>query len=82
VSWSDASAGTRPSAAPARLTPFLERDAERASLRVLVDDAVEGHGKLALIAGEPGVGKSRLTAEIGDEAQAHGMRVLTGHCVT
>ena len=81
VSWSDTSAGTRPSAAPARLTPFLERDAERASLRVLVDDAVEGHGKLALIAGEPGVGKSRLAAEIGDEAQAHGMRVLTGHCV-
>ena len=36
---------------------------------------------LALIAGEPGVGKSRLVAEIGDEAQARGMRVLTGHCV-
>ena len=81
VSWSDTSAGTRPSAAPARLTPFLERDAERASLRGLVDDAVGGHGKLALIAGEPGVGKSRLVAEIGDEAQARGTRVLTGHCV-
>ena len=81
VSWSDTSASTRPSAVPARLTPFVARDAERASLRRLVDDALAGHGGLALVVGEPGVGKSRLVAEIGEEAQAHGMRVLTGHCV-
>lgn len=81
LSWSDTSASTRPGPALVRLTPFLERDVERASLRVLVDNAVDGQGKLALVAGEPGVGKSRLVAEIGDEAQAHGMRVLTGHCL-
>ena len=81
VSWNDTSSGTRPGAMPARLTPFVARDAERASLRRLVDDAVVGHGGLALVVGEPGVGKSRLVAEIGEEAQAHGMRVLTGHCV-
>jgi predicted ATPase len=50
-------------------------------LRRLVDDALVGRGRLALVAGEAGVGKSRLVAEIGDEAQARGMRVLTGHCV-
>ena len=81
VSWSDTSSGARPSAVPARLTPFVARDTERASLRRLVDDALVGHGGLALVLGEPGVGKSRLVAEIGDEAQARGMRVLTGHCV-
>ena len=81
VSWSDTSAAARPSAVPASRTPFIERDAERASLRRLVDDALVGRGGLALVLGEPGVGKSRLVAEIGDEAQAHGMRVLTGHCV-
>ncbi len=81
MSWNDTSAGVRPSAVPARLTPFVEREAERASLRRLVDDALVGHGRLALVAGEPGVGKSRLVAEIGDVAQARGMRVLTGHCV-
>jgi class 3 adenylate cyclase/tetratricopeptide (TPR) repeat protein len=80
VSWSDTSAGTRPSTAPSGLTPFVERDTERASLRRLVDDSLGGHGRLALVAGEPGVGKSRLVAEIGDEARARGMRVLTGHC--
>ena len=81
VSWNHTSAAARSSAMPSRLTPFVARDAERASLRRLVDDALVGHGGLALVLGEPGVGKSRLVAEIGDEAQARGMRVLTGHCV-
>jgi class 3 adenylate cyclase/tetratricopeptide (TPR) repeat protein len=81
VSWNHTTASAWPSAVPARLTPFLARDAERASLRRLVDDALMGNGGLALVVGEPGVGKSRLVAEIGDEAQAHGMRVFTGHCV-
>ncbi len=82
VSWNDAPVGVeRPSAVPAQLTPYVGRDAERARLRRLVDDTLVGHGRLALVAGEPGVGKSRLVAEIGDVAQARGMRVLTGHCV-
>jgi class 3 adenylate cyclase/tetratricopeptide (TPR) repeat protein len=81
VSWNDTSAGVRPSAVPGPLTPFLERDAERASLRRLLDDVRTGHGRLGLVAGEAGVGKSRLVAEIGDEAEARGIRVLTGHCV-
>ena len=81
VSWSDAPASARTTAVSTRLTPFVERDAERASLSRLVEDALSGHGRLALVAGEPGVGKSRLVAEIGDEAQARGMRVLAGHCV-
>ena len=74
VSWNDTSAAARTSAVSALLTPFVERDAERAILRRLIDEALAGHGRLALVAGEPGVGKSRLVAEIGDEAQARGMR--------
>ena len=81
VSWNDTSAGVRPSAVPAPLTPFVERNAERASLRRLLDDTRAGHGGLGLVAGEAGVGKSRLVAEIGDEAEARGIRVLSGHCV-
>src|SRR4029450_5778620 len=46
-----------------------------------LNDTLVGHGKLALVAGEPGVGKSRLVTEIGNEAQARGTRVLTGDCV-
>ncbi len=80
VSWSDMGLGV-PSAGPERLTPFIERDVERASLRRLVGDALAGDGKLALVAGEPGIGKSRLVSEISKEAEARGMQVLTGHCV-
>jgi class 3 adenylate cyclase/tetratricopeptide (TPR) repeat protein len=81
VSWNDTAAGVRPSTVPAPMTPFVERAAERASLRRLLDDTLAGHGRLGLIAGEAGVGKSRLVAEISDEAEARGIRVLTGHCV-
>jgi class 3 adenylate cyclase/tetratricopeptide (TPR) repeat protein len=81
VSWTDTAMSVRPSAVPAPLTPFVERDLERASLRRLLDDARAGHGRLGVVAGEAGVGKSRLVAEIGNEAEARNMRVLTGHCV-
>ena len=81
VSWNDTSAGPQPGDVPTPLTAFVGRDAERARLRRLVDEALVGRGRLALVAGEAGVGKSRLVAEIGDEAQARGMQVLTGHCV-
>jgi tetratricopeptide (TPR) repeat protein len=77
VSWRDTGLGVP----GAGLTPFIGRDVERASLRRLVDDALAGDGRLALVAGEPGIGKSRLVSEIGKEAKARGMQVLTGHCV-
>jgi class 3 adenylate cyclase/tetratricopeptide (TPR) repeat protein len=81
VSWNGAKAIAQPTVGAARLTPLVERETERASLRQLVDGALAGNGRLALVAGEPGVGKSRLVAEIGSEAQARGMRPFTGHCV-
>jgi class 3 adenylate cyclase len=66
---------------PPPLTPMVGRDSEQANLRRAVDEALAGRGGLALVAGEAGVGKSRLVAEIGGEAEARGMRLLTGHCV-
>ena len=66
---------------PPPLTPLVGRDSEQANLRRAVDEALGGRGGLALVAGEAGVGKSRLVAEIGGEAEGRGMRVLTGHCV-
>src|SRR5215213_5959646 len=81
VSWNHTSAAARTSTVPAPLAPLVDRNAERAMLHQLIGAALGGHGRLALVAGEPGVGKSRLAAEIGDEAQARGMRMLIGHCV-
>lgn len=73
--------GQRPSSLALRLTPLVGRDSEQADLRRAVDEALTGHGGLALVIGEAGVGKSRLADEIGSAAWARGMRVLTGHCV-
>jgi class 3 adenylate cyclase/tetratricopeptide (TPR) repeat protein len=80
VAWTAASIGRSTTEAPP-LTALVERDAERANLRRAVDEARSGRGSLVLVAGEAGVGKSRLVAEIAREAEARGMRVLTGHCV-
>ena len=44
---------------------FVGRERELSELLVGVDDALEGRGRLFLVAGEPGIGKSRLTDELG-----------------
>jgi len=45
------------------LTPFVGRGKELALLRERLDDARMGRGQIVLLAGEPGVGKSRLLLE-------------------
>jgi adenylate cyclase len=59
---------------------FVGRERERSELRAAIADAVSGHGRLCLISGEPGIGKSRLCAELAAEAAAKGMTVMVGHC--
>ena len=49
-------------------------------LRQAVDRAVAGVGGVALIAGEAGLGKTRLVDEIALDARARGMFVVRGHC--
>jgi class 3 adenylate cyclase/tetratricopeptide (TPR) repeat protein len=63
-----------------RETPFVGRQAERAQLESLLEQAAAGHGGLVMLGGEPGVGKTRLTREIGVAARRRGFRVFTGHC--
>ena len=64
----------------AERTPFVGREAERAELRRLMEQAVAGHGSIVLIRGEPGVGKTRLAQELILEARKHGMFDSTGRC--
>ena len=59
---------------------FVGRERELDELDAGLRDTLAGRGRLLLVTGEPGVGKSRL-AEVADiRAQAHGFRVLWGRC--
>jgi DNA-binding SARP family transcriptional activator/tetratricopeptide (TPR) repeat protein len=59
---------------------FVGRKAELGELLAGVDDVFAGRGRLFLVAGEPGIGKSRLAEELVRHAAARGARVLIGRC--
>src|SRR5205823_3018429 len=61
-------------------TPYVGRENERAELAGGLDQACQGNGRLVLIGGEPGVGKTRLTEEAGADAGRRGVQVLVGRC--
>ncbi len=54
---------------------FVGRERELAELQAAVADAVAGRGRLFLIVGEPGIGKTRLATEVEAVALAAGARV-------
>src|SRR5438093_7467995 len=64
----------------AERTPYVGREAERAELRRLMEQAIAGQGSIVLIRGEPGVGKTRLAQELVLEARKVGMFDATGRC--
>lgn len=65
---------------PTSASPFVGRAAELEKLRTLMPRAGGEGGRVALIAGEPGVGKSRLVREFAVHAAGGGVLVLYGSC--
>ncbi|MBE2315180.1 AAA family ATPase [Solirubrobacter sp. CPCC 204708] len=62
-------------------TTFVGRAAELAELRAGLTEAAQGRPAIAFIAGESGLGKTRLVAELERLAREDGMRVIGGDCV-
>ncbi len=62
-------------------SPFVGREQELATLTAALDAAVAGEGAFVEIAGEAGVGKSRLVGELLHQARLRGARVLVGRCL-
>jgi DNA-binding CsgD family transcriptional regulator/tetratricopeptide (TPR) repeat protein len=60
---------------------LVGRRDELSRLRSLLTQAIAGQPAVALVAGEAGVGKSRLVKEIARVAADSGVRVLSGGCV-
>jgi class 3 adenylate cyclase/tetratricopeptide (TPR) repeat protein len=68
---------SRLQAAAARgLTPFVGRDDEVDKLRQALDRASAGQGQIVAVAGEAGVGKSRLFWEFTHSHRVHGWLIL------
>jgi DNA-binding SARP family transcriptional activator len=60
--------------------PFVGRARELDRLRVVVDDALAGRGKLVMLVGEPGIGKTQTAIELSRYAVGRGALVLWGRC--
>jgi class 3 adenylate cyclase len=59
---------------------FVGRERDLSRLQELAKEVATGGVRVALIAGEPGIGKTRLAAELAARAHAEGALVLAGRC--
>ena len=79
----EATPGEMPALIAHVVTPgdgFVGRDQERLDIRLVLDRAATGTGGIVLLAGTPGIGASRLAAEVSGEASRKGWIVLGGRC--
>jgi hypothetical protein len=85
VLWDAYTEGDEDAALPPRLVspdpwPFSGRVPELSKVRELWDDVSAGSCRAVLVRGEPGIGKTRLAAELARYASGDGALVLYGQC--
>ncbi len=60
--------------------PFVGREGEMAHLQAAFEQSRGGRGRMVMLVGEAGIGKTRLLEEAVQQAQAAGARVAWGRC--
>ncbi|MFB3092719.1 MAG: AAA family ATPase, partial [Dehalococcoidia bacterium] len=60
---------------------FVGRGRELGVLNTALEQTLDGHGRLVMLAGEPGIGKTRTAQELASRAELNGALVLWGRCV-
>src|SRR5262245_47704220 len=60
--------------------PFVGREVEFGTLRTFLADAGRGRGRVLLVGGEPGIGKTRLVEAAIAEARTLGFAIALGAC--
>ena len=59
---------------------FIGRHPEMALMTTALNDVLSGRGRLIMLVGEPGIGKTRTAQELASRANAEGAHVLWGWC--
>jgi eukaryotic-like serine/threonine-protein kinase len=59
---------------------FVGREKEMDELRAGLEDALSGRGRLLMLVGEPGIGKTRTSEEFATYARLRSVQVLWGRC--
>ncbi|MFM9884598.1 MAG: AAA family ATPase [Burkholderiales bacterium] len=59
---------------------FVGRVPELARLAKSLDESMAGNGQIVMVAGDPGIGKTRIATRVAVEAKARGVLVLWGRC--
>src|ERR1043165_7021065 len=59
---------------------FIGRERELGHADSALKDAIGGRGRIFLIAGEPGIGKTRLAEQVAARASERGAEVHWGRC--
>src|SRR5688572_18255349 len=65
---------------PALSAPFVGRARELAALGSSLEGMLAGNRQAVVLGGDPGIGKTRLAAELASIASRRGCRVLWGRC--
>ncbi len=84
----DSASTTAPVAADSDVNPldrlatgiFVGREKEMDELRAGLEDALSGRGRLMMLVGEPGIGKTRTSEEFATYARLRNVQVLWGRC--
>ena len=71
---------SEPPAADSSRDALIDRQREFATLIAALDDALAGHGRLVILGGDAGIGKTRLAEEAGARAVAAEARTFWGRC--
>ncbi|MFQ6029618.1 MAG: AAA family ATPase, partial [Dehalococcoidia bacterium] len=61
-------------------TGFVGRQQEMRELQAALDDALSGQGRLVMLVGEPGIGKTRTAQELAVAAEFQSFHVVWGRC--
>jgi DNA-binding CsgD family transcriptional regulator len=86
VDLAEAAAGTGPSPENSQVLDslaggiFVGRNRELSELKASLEDSLSGMGRLVMLAGEPGIGKTRTAQELTTYARLRGAQILWGRC--